>query len=376
MVKVNVLRPADPAWNTCLRSARNDIYHQAGYHAFEESLGHGDGYLVLVEEGSKGLVWPYLLQPVDPATGGESGHTDVGSVYGYPGPLTWGVGHGDPFLESAWAELRAVWREQRAVTAFTRFHPLLDNASLAVGLSSGTRVLRTEEGVVTHGATISVDCSLSDEEVFATYHRSLRQHLRVSRRKGMATEEDTNWHELETFSAIYLETMSRNRAADYYLFSNEDFAQLRDALPGQVHLLVTRFEGEVAAAGIFTELDGIVEAHLVASRAVFKQLSPTKMLLDDARRWARERGDRVLHLGGGRGNREDSLFRFKSEFSSRRHAFYTGRWVLDEANYRSLIAANAANSSVPFDGTYFPAYRAPMTQLETVSAERSTPSHG
>lgn len=269
VLRVSVERPADPTWRTCLRGIRSDVYHQPGYHAFEESLGHGDAYLVFVEDGRRRLAWPYLLRSVDPTVDGGSGHTDVTSVYGYPGPLAWGVDPGDPFLDDAWARLRTVWREQRAVTAFTRFHPLLDNASLAAGLSSGTGNIAAPDGVVMLGATISVDCSLSDEEVFATYHRSLRQHLRVSRRRGMVTEEDPDWRELDTFSAIYAETMGRNRAADHYLFSSEDFAYLRDALPGHVHLLVTRLEGEVAAAGIFTEFDGIVEAHLVGSRADF-----------------------------------------------------------------------------------------------------------
>jgi len=359
--RVSLLRPTDRAWQTCLEGVRSDIYHHPGYHAFEQSLGHGDAYLALLEDGRRGLAWPYLLRPVNPALDGGSGHTDITSVYGYPGPLAWGLGPGDPFLTDAWAELQAIWRQQRAVTAFTRFHPLLDNASLAAGFGSGTDENAAPESVAMLGATISIDCSLSDEEVFATYHRALRQHLRVSRRKGMVTEEDPDWQELNTFSAIYAETMDRNRAADHYLFSSEDFANLRDALPGRVHLLVTRLEGDVVAAGIFTELDGIVEAHLVGSRAEFRRLSPTKVLLDDARRWARDRGDPILHLGGGRGGREDSLFRFKSEFSPRRHPFYTGRWILDEGAYRELVTAHAAASVGPLDDSFFPGYRAPLS---------------
>jgi hypothetical protein len=75
---------------------------------------------------------------------------------------------------------------------------------------------------------------------------------------------------------------------------------------------------------------------------------------DDVRRWAAERGDRVIHLGGGRGGSNDSLFAFKARFSPRRHEFYTGRWVLDPRRYDRL-----AQLAPDPDPGYFPPYRAP-----------------
>ena len=198
----------------------------------------------------------------------------------------------------------------------------------------------------------------------------------MSRRKGLATAEDADWRELDTFATIYRETMARNRAAYKYDFSAEDFTEFRKSLAGHAHLLVTRLDGEVAAAGIFTEFDGIVQAHLVASRASFRLLSPTKVLLDDARRWSRERGDQVLHLGGGRGGSEDSLFRFKSEFSSQRHGFFTGRWVLDERAYQDLVAARRAAITGHSDADFFPEFLAPVLPPEEDSAGSEAPGHG
>jgi hypothetical protein len=95
-------------------------------------------------------------------------------------------------------------------------------------------------------------------------------------------------------------------------------------------------------------------------------LSPFKILLDDARSWARERGNSVLHLGGGRGGRKDELLMFKGEFSPRRHLFCVGRWVLDKGAYRDLVEARltaAPAGRVP-DPTFFPAYRAPFLDEE------------
>ena len=98
---------------------------------------------------------------------------------------------------------------------------------------------------------------------------------------------------------------------------------------------------------------------------------PLKLLLDDVRRWGNARGDLVLHLGGGRGGSEDSLFAFKSRFSRRRHAFHTGRWVLDRVAYQELVAARErwlakAGRSTASPG-WFPAFRAPLEAVERVA---------
>lgn len=360
-MRVDLLRPTDPDWDSRLGEFRKDVYHLRGYHAFEESLGNGLAYLAILEDGAHRLAWPYLLRPVDPSLDAGLGYKDVTSVYGYPGPIALTTELGDSFFTKAWLELVSLWSEQKVVSVFTRFHPLLDNASLGVHFTAGEAdAAAASPGLLLHGSTLSLDCLRADEAVFASYHRSLRQHLRVSRRKGMATSEDLEWREVASFAAIYAETMARNRAAGHYMYSVEDLSAFRAALAGHAHLLVTRIDGEIAAAGIFTELDGIVQAHLVASRASFRLLSPTKVLLDDARIWARERGDRSLHLGGGRGGKDDSLFRFKREFSSQMHQFYTGRWILDPPAYRDLTEARKETGATPADPEFFPEYRAPL----------------
>lgn len=102
----------------------------------------------------------------------------------------------------------------------------------------------------------------------------------------------------------------------------------------------------------------------------YRNLSPSKVLLDDALRWARSRGLSVMHLGGGRGGQEDALFWFKSRFSPRRHTFHTGRWVLDRAGYRELLDRRSA--ALPdgdrLDPGFFPAYRASLIEEDRLVA--------
>lgn len=375
-IALHIIQPDDPAWDQWLHDVPKDIYHTPAYHGFSANSGEGHPYLVVVGDRARGVAWPYLLRRVSevPELAGADA-TDVHSVYGYPGPLAWGCRPGDSFLDSAWAQIVQVWRDQHAVAAFTRFHPLLDNAALVSSVPLPAHDPQGGPAISEIGPTVSVDCTLSDEEALATYARPLRQHVAAGRRAGLSTAHDEQWARLPTFVELYRATMVRNGAQDFYLFDQRYFERLRDSLPGHVHLLTTCLGDTVGAAGIFTEFDGIVQAHLVGTNADLRSFSPFKTLLHDARAWARRRGDSVLHLGGGRGGRADSLLRFKGEFSPRRHRFHVGRWVLDTGRYQELVRAHQAGhpDGGSLDHAYFPAYRARFIDGSTGSLESSVP---
>ena len=368
-IHVDLIADASRAWEERLGDVPRDVYHTAGYHAYAEGSREGHPHLLVVEHGERGLAWPYLLRSVSEV--GElagSDASDITSVYGYPGPLAWGCEPGDPFLARAWSEIQAVWREQRVVSAFTRFHPILDNASLVSGVPMLREGTTGSEAVLAVGPTVSVDCTLSDDEARQGYARALQQHIAAGRRAGLATVHDEEWTHLPAFTRLYLETMSRSDASEYYHFDQSDFERLRDALAGHLHLLVTCLGDDLGAAGLFTEFGGIVQAHLVGTSRALLALSPFKVLLDDARMWARARDNTVLHLGGGRGGREDSLLKFKGEFSPRRHVFHVGRWIFDEGGYGDLVEARRSGSpdGRVLDASHFPGYRAAFVEADEV----------
>jgi hypothetical protein len=295
-------------------------------------------------------MWPYLLRSL----GGNA--TDITSVYGYTGPLSWGPAADGPFLSAAWKEIVAAWGESNVVSVFTRFHPLLENARLGQLLVDPSGGALGVGGLVLGGETVSMDCKISDEAALAGYTKVLRQEVSAARRAGLRTIEDEDWRGLLDFIRLYAATMDRAGADESYFLDNSSVLRLRELLGGHLHLLVTRLDDIVAAAGLFTEYDGIVQAFFVGTEERLRSYSPLKVLLDDARRWAHLRGSSVLHLGGGRGGRDDTLFAFKRRFSPRRHQFATGRWILNIDMYQQLTEARAREGG-KVTGDFFPAYR-------------------
>jgi len=331
-------------WGRWLDPLPHDFYHTASYHRFAEESGEGRAFLAVFGSPDRYLAWPYLLRPIDQ----DPSLFDVTSVYGYAGPLASGAVD-RAFLARAHQVLADLWRSQGAISAFTRFHPLLDNHRWA-----------DAAGLVRGGETVSIDLTAPDPA--SLYRSDLRQGLRRARRAGLETRLDPHWRHLDDFVALYHAAMARNHAAPFYYFSAAVLRRLRDSLGDHARLILTTLGGEVAAAAILVEYRGAVHYHLSATADGLARLAPCKVLLDDARRWTQARGNRVLHLGGGRGAAGDSLFAFKSRFSPRRHVFYTGRWVLDRVAYEELMRGRGAHD-------FFPAYRVPLA-----AAAGSTPA--
>jgi hypothetical protein len=371
-LRVDIVRPDDPAWESWLERTARDVFHTAGYHAYSEESGEGEARLIVVRAGDRGLAWPYLIREVGTGTG-RSGQpiTDITSVYGYAGPLAWGCQNGEPFIADAWREIQETWRAHGAITSFTRFHPLLGNAALAAGLRVHGSGTSEPEPIVDGGRTVSIDLTLGYDGARRLYGRDLRRGIDRTRRASVVTSEDTEWAELPTFARLYNETMIRLRASPYYLFQESDFRRLRDALGSHLHLLLSRVDGKVVAAGLFTDWHGLVEWYLVGTDADYAALSPAKALVDFAIEWAVDRGGSVLHIGGGRGGAHDSLLWFKSRFSPRRHEFQTGRWVLDPVTTAEVTEARRAalEPGTRLDPGFFPQYRSPIVELDV-------PAHG
>jgi hypothetical protein len=349
--KAELWRPDSANWLALLDRLPHDVYHRPDYHLLT-GLGHqGTPQLFSYEESDgKLFLWPYLIRPI-PATD----NYDVSSVYGYAGP----VSSPDPeFVQRAWLALGDHWRQLGVVSAFTRFHPLLDNAQLLANLPG----ISANEGLCPAGSTVSIDLSIPSTDQVRRYQKVLRQEIRKSRELGFVTTEDTEWEHAGTFVELYLGTMLRRNSRKEYLIDEAWLRVLRQSLGTRARLFVTKYEGRVAAALLAMEHHPFLHAHLTGINSEMAAYSPLKILLDDIREWGTQRGLQHFHLGGGLGGREDSLFQFKRRFSSNIHPFFTGRWVLDRTRYEELerghrevlLSRGYLIDQVP---QYFPIYR-------------------
>jgi hypothetical protein len=320
-LRASLVGPEARAWATALGRAPHDFYHLPGYVRVSARHDGGEPCAVVVDDGDRGLLLPLVIRQV------EGGGGDARSPYGYPGPLA--IGRPDPAFEGeALLAAVGVLEEIGVVSLFIRMHPLL-NPEPPAGVGTCVR----------HGDTVSVDLTLPETVQWHQIRRNHRQQIRQALEAGYVASIDHEWRHGQDFKALYRSTMQHCAAHAYYSFDDVYFEELRQALGETLRIAVVMKDGVVAAAGLFVETGGIVQMHLTGQDDRFLADHPMKLGFHHVRTWCSERGDRVLHLGGGRGGAEDSLFHFKAGFSPLRHPFHTLRVVIREAEYAKLVAA-------------------------------------
>ncbi len=347
------LAPGDPAWPDLLGRLPHDLYQLPDYVAVEARRIGAEAMGFWARARDRAFFVPILLRHCPPLGGSGLGHMDAVSPYGYPGPVASPAGRADPaFLGASLAALRAGLRGLGACSLFLRTHPLLDPLPAYL---PGPDITQSTS------PTVAVDLTLPTEKLWSGTRRGHQSTINKCQRLGQVATIVAYAEGLPHLLPIYAATLARTAADQQYHFDTTYFEGL-GRLAANLHIALVRVEsGEVAAACLLFECDGIVQAHLGGTDSQFIRQSPFSLLLHHVRLWAKARGNRVLHLGGGVGGGDDAVMRFKTGFSSLTQSYRTIRAVLDARACAALTAARAAElgmtpAELALQG-FFPAYR-------------------
>jgi hypothetical protein len=345
------LKPEDETWHQVLARLRHDFYHLPGYTSLSSKHDSGDAEAALLRRDDNILFIPYLVRDLSQLEAlGDAGRDlkDITSAYGYPGPLL--RSDDAEFPRDAIRAFGAAMRDRGVVSGFLRLHPLLSPLHENT-FQSGSFVPR--------GKTVSIDLTLDAAEIWRQTRPDHRRNINKTKRTGFTVAMDQDLHRLDEFLEVYAETMDRLDAADYYYFRRDYYVELAEALGGALwSSSVLDPDGRVVASGFFTEVSGIVQFHLSGTRTDSLKAHPSKLMIDFVRTWAKERGNEVMHLGGGYGGKEDALYAFKAGFSHRSHDFATWHLVFMEDAYHDLMRIVDRRGIGITNESFFPAYRA------------------
>jgi CelD/BcsL family acetyltransferase involved in cellulose biosynthesis len=314
----------------------------------------GQPLAFVAQEEERRLLLPIIVRPIPPAMTGEGQALfDATSPRGYPGPVVTPVSDSEvgDFLDRAIEAFIKACRDRNIVTAFIRLHPFL---------SPPPDAFRRAGPLIEHGQSVSIDLRLSPEELWRQTRNNHRHGIRRAVRLGYTARIDDSWAAFEAFVSVYEQSMVRLGAEPFWRLSRTYLEDLRESLDGRMHLCVAEANGEIAAATLLTEVDGIVEYHLAGTADAHVHASPSKLLVDFVRQWAKARGNRCLHLGGSL-HKDDSLILFKLGFSPLQHPVHSWRLVVDAPAYQILADRWQSRQDSPPDplNGYFPAYRKP-----------------
>jgi len=302
-----------------------DFYHTASYHRLDKSK---DARLLVFQEGNQVMALPLVMRKID-----GTPFKDVTSAYGYGG---W-IRSQDVNFSGVSEILQDYFHEEKIVSAFSRIHPIIEGADL---FPIGT--------VENSNLTLGIDLSLEPLIQRRHYSRSVRRSINKSRKSGIQLRVSKSFDDARLFSVIYQDAMLRLNAPAHLFFPTEYFENLIQSNDFEAFILLAELSGRIIGGATFVVCNEFMEYHLGAMVNAYKQYSPIKLLIDEARLIGNEKKLSVLHLGGGYGGKNDNLYVFKQRMSSLIFTFKTWKWIVNESIYKELSSGKDCTNYFPF----------------------------
>ena len=333
-----------PEWDRLVQSFSNyDVYYLSGYVKAFHIHGDGDPFLMYYTSPDLRAMYVYMRRPTS-----LDGVYDAISPYGYGGVLF--EGHAsEKNLQMFWTEYLDTMRREAIVDNFVRYHPVLGNAEQ----------MRRVSSVIDLGKTIAID--LSSEKIISENLTSKnRGKIRKAQKNGIEIRHGKDPELFEKFKEIYRMTMDNDGASPYYYFRDAFYQSIYQDLDQNFEMFYAVYKDKIIAMAIMLFANGKMHYHLSGSMIEYRSLAPTNLLLYEASLWGMAQGFKTLHLGGGLGAADDSLYKFKEGFNRYNNfVFSIGQEIFDEARYVALIELRkASDSNYNETSHFFPLYRA------------------
>lgn len=347
---------------------RADIYFTPEFAmTFERSTGAtrrdfgGEALLFFYGNQRNYIIYPFFKRPISELPFSEllalesKNWYDITSPYGYSGPLAYITEPGLEYhlWEEFLGELHNYCIENRIVAEFVRLHPYIQN-HLTLQRFSNVINLRKRSEVV------YIDLEQDESLIWKNMTKGHKSSISKARRSGVEIRSYSIEDQIDAFYQLYIATMKRNEAKGAYFFTREFFKDTFQLLSGNVKLYSARYKDRTIAASLFLFMGNLAHYYLSGSDLNYLSVCPNNLLLWEVIMWAKGQGCKIFNLGGGYGP-NDSLFHFKSFFSTTTADFYTYSRVHNEPVYNKLCQSRERyaelNQENIVQSDYFPGYR-------------------
>lgn len=330
-------------WDFLVDSAiKSDFYHTYDYHQISKNEDE-EAILIKYTQKSNTILLPLLLRKIE-----NTSYSDATSVYGYAGPLI--IALEDNFDRTLFhTELQNFLDNKNIVSVFSRLNPFI---------KSQDKLLKGLGKVENIGKIVNIDVTQDLESQFSAYQKRLRNYINKSR-KFCSIRKAVTKKDMLSFIEMYYQNMERVHAKEQYFFPKKYFFDLVESSSFETEILLTNLieTNETIAGAMFIKKDGIVHYHLSGSKEEFLYLNPLKFMIDEMRIVASMENNTFYNLGGGIGSKEDSLFRFKSNFSKDHKIFKVWKYIVNDKKYNELSYCSNCPKINDSCNKFFPSYR-------------------
>ncbi|MCF7560809.1 GNAT family N-acetyltransferase [Sabulilitoribacter multivorans] len=327
-------------WEQVLKEVGNhDFYHTYDYH-YLSKLSDEKPVLLKYSEDDKLICFPLLLRKIN-----NTVFFDATSVYGYPGPVQKNISTN--FNNSKFSKaLQQYFIKENIISVFSRLNPYIDNQY---------NVLQNIGEVQNLGKVVNINLKLSLDKQYQAYSKTTKRYINKCRKHCNVIKSNSP-EDIDKFIELYYSNMERVNAKKRYYFTKDYFLKFisSEAYKTDILFAVMKDTGEIISSALMVKSDNIVQYHLSGTKEAFLNLSPIRLLIDEMRIIASKENKTYFNLGGGLGNLEDGLFKFKSSFSNDFKPFKIWKFIANVDVYDTLVKENL---SVNNKTNFFPLYR-------------------
>jgi len=309
---------------------KQDVYFTPEYYSLYEKNGDGEANCFIFEKDGNIALYPFLKNSVN-----QLGYSlnneffDIQGAYGYNGVLTNSFDFN--FIDQFYKSFDEYCNEKNIIAEFTRFHPLLGNHEFS----------KNHMQVIIDRETVALDLTLDYESIWLNeYSSKNRNMIRKAEKEGYIIEviEAPSISQIDSFIDIYTYSMKMANASEYYYFNRDFFYNTFIYLKEHTLLFnVLNNNKEVVCTSIFFTYGDFFHYHLSGRNEKASNVA-NNFLLDEAIKFAKNKGAKLFYLGGGRSSDpNDSLLKFKGNFSENRVPFYVGKKIHNKAIYDQII---------------------------------------
>ena len=309
--------------------SQQDIYFTPEYYDLYERNGDGKAQCFVFKDNGEVALYPFLINSVN-----ELGYKlndeyyDIQSAYGYNGIIS--SSYDIEFRRKFLNVFNKYCKENNIIAEFTRFHPLLDNYKFSDSLME----------IIKDRSTVFLNLKKGYDLIWENdYSSENRNMIRKAHNSDINLEIEDNNKCINKFYEIYIQTMVKKNAENYYYFSKEYFKNMLILLKKNVYILyvIDNYDNILCSMILFI-YNKYAHYHLSGRSNKNTNNSVNNFILDESIKFAISKGCELFHFGGGNtSNKNDSLLKFKSNFSKERADFYIGKKIHNQEIYKEVV---------------------------------------
>jgi hypothetical protein len=303
-------------------------------------------YFIFLVRGTPAVLMNFFVRKIDIDLP-DGPFYDIISPYGYSGPLFKKQIESETII-NFWELVDHWYLTHNMVSEFIRFS-LNGNHIKYTGKLIET--LLNVKGEIKD--SFEKQWTSFSSKVRNNYRKAEKYNLKFKIYQGTEITDDI----IKEFHEIYISTMGRNSAKEFFFFEIEYFQSIIYANPKHFAIALDYKDGTAASTELIVISNETIYAYLGGTRSEYFEFRPNDFLRVEILKWAVYSHKKYYVLGGGQQD-NDGIYRSKKGFFPKDldAIFYTGRKIINEELYNNLTNTllkkeNSINSD------FFPAYR-------------------